>query len=200
MNFYIFIVISLTRSLSNAILFKFQPLNEENSEVFNDQASTYVNNMFYDNKYNDGGMVFNKFKGLMQIFRAMHDLDENQMNLLFISEVGNRDELMTLDQFSKQILVVAKIIERKLHTIYRNNLNRSTRKMTISELMAALNELQMGVGRIDAARLIGDERANSRDISFPNFRNMVAVLYYREVDDVLIELRNADGFEFVFRS
>ncbi|XP_050525904.1 uncharacterized protein LOC126896826 isoform X3 [Daktulosphaira vitifoliae] len=187
MYFYIFIVIYLTGSLSNAFLFTFPPLDPtfyENTETIKLNIIC-INNLkiIYDeNKNCEEGMDINRFKELFRVFELVHRFSIEVIEKLFTEGLENNDKEIKIDKFVIQMEKVVKIIEKRLCKHYLTFLNQE-RKMTTKELLNAIIFTDMEVTEERVTELITDEYANAQDISFKAFRNILAKLYHEVIDD-----------------
>ncbi|XP_050525992.1 uncharacterized protein LOC126896883 [Daktulosphaira vitifoliae] len=174
MYFNIFIVMYLTRSLSNAILFEFPPLDEDS--LLTNLASKRSKMLFKHNTYNDKGMDLESFKYLWTLFEPIHKLQDRDIENLFIEVVNNRDGLMTLNKFLTQTLNVVQTIESKLKTIY-TNYQYQDNKMSKKKFFEAIREIGLDIPENIANEIITEER----DFDFLEFRYMFAKLYHQSL-------------------
>ncbi|XP_050539473.1 uncharacterized protein LOC126904439 [Daktulosphaira vitifoliae] len=189
MYFYIFIVMYLTGSLSNAILFTFPPLDEKSK--LNSLAVTRANVLFHDYKCNDKGMELKYFKRLWNLFKPIHKLEDIDIETLFIDEVKNKEGFMKLSQFLHQTLNIVQIVESKLKTIYEKYQYQDN-KMTKKNFFEAIKEFKIIITEDDANEMIPGEQ----DFSFTEFRQLFAQLYHHELNKKLMHMTE-DGIIIV---
>ncbi|XP_050536267.1 uncharacterized protein LOC126902726 isoform X2 [Daktulosphaira vitifoliae] len=182
MYFYIFIVMYLTRSFSNAYLFEFSPFLRKDLK-FNQSAWEKLEAIFDSNKHNIEGMNFEIFRALMCPFKPVHNLNENDIKILFTNENEiDEDGFMNFAQFLKRILEVTKKVEHTLKIIHEYHVNQDG-KMTKQTFIEALKLLNMVITPEDA------EKAIKKDA----FRNMYAMIYYKVLNDVKDSILNQLG-------
>ncbi|XP_050524656.1 uncharacterized protein LOC126896166 isoform X4 [Daktulosphaira vitifoliae] len=178
----IFIVMYLTTSFSNAILFKNPPFNEDMELTM--ASRNVLKNLYIENTMNNQVMKLTKFDSLLVFFRLVHNLDDREIITLFFDEVqNNKYKIMNLDQFLKQMKKVVQIIEDRLKTIYEKYLNKD-KKMTTNELIKAIDETSFKITQDKATKLINNESIDKQDISFEKFREMYAKYYHEVLDDL----------------
>ncbi|XP_050548839.1 uncharacterized protein LOC126910369 isoform X2 [Daktulosphaira vitifoliae] len=166
MYFYIFIVMYLTRSLSNAFLFLYPPMIDQDSK-FSRLASLHLKRIFNDNVHNDRGMDLITFKALMYVFKPVHELNDIDIEKLFHKEIlFNVNVFMSSYKFLKRIFEVTKKVEHKLKTIYENHVNQDG-KMTKQTFIEAIKVLSMcDITQNEASETINVEGADPQNISF----------------------------------
>ncbi|XP_050522635.1 uncharacterized protein LOC126895148 [Daktulosphaira vitifoliae] len=175
MSFYIFIIMYLA-SFSNAIIFKYLPLNEIGE--LTDTCRTDLEKLFNNNKNKEEGMDCKKFIKLLSVFKMAHLLDEAFIRGLFKEEVIEKNGLMTLEQFLNQAKLVVKITEWRINNSYEKMLNLDKR-MIKNELTKSIEKFKTRITQDEANEIMTRfDDINAQDIGMQAFRNIYANLYY----------------------
>ncbi|XP_050524880.1 uncharacterized protein LOC126896273 [Daktulosphaira vitifoliae] len=87
MCFYIFIVMYLTSSFTNGLLYSSYPFNEEGE--LNDGASSYLEDLFRNNNKSTEGMSYYEFQYLLKSYNWLYNMDDSEIEKLFSDGVND---------------------------------------------------------------------------------------------------------------
>ncbi|XP_050533649.1 uncharacterized protein LOC126901299 isoform X1 [Daktulosphaira vitifoliae] len=176
MYFYIFFVVYLANNFSNGLLFRTNPLNQNNELI--DAASSGLKSVFSKNTTDPKGMKYEEFANILKEFDWLYEIPPDGVKLLFSKIVGNLNGFMNLDQFKKLatycIIHYEENIEKHFTTITKNK-----KKMNFEELKKALEPINFPYPDENLIILMYYfEREGAEVISMKAFRNIFAFIFH----------------------
>ncbi|XP_050525968.1 uncharacterized protein LOC126896867 [Daktulosphaira vitifoliae] len=190
MYYNIFIMMYLTTSFTNAFLFKFPPLDEENNGLNKEAKNTSIN--YYSNNMDPlNGMSLDIFVALFKLFSPIHKMNDSDIANKFFDEVQN-DEFMALERFLKIMTEFVIITEDELTTTYKEYLNQDG-KMTKKEFEELVKGFNSNITADIFTNIITENCTDAQNISFPEFRVIAVEFYYKLLESLKVKLYHEEG-------